>query len=183
MWRGGDRTAGTELFIRLYRMLCDWQRRHFPREDSEVVQDALLRLCRHPDRYRGRCKLTSYLFRIMHNRVIDIRRTRRGRVRVVPLDGFVAEDRVDVESFLMEGERRACVLVALEGLPDDVRRIVELHYWHEHTVEQIGDILGMPVGTVKSKLQWARRRMRPVLERATLGAPTVAVIRLGASDV
>lgn len=164
LWCAGDRASGEELCLRLNSVLCEWRRRYYPREDIDVVQDVLLRLCRRPEGYGGRCKLRSYVFRMLHHRVIDAERERRRRGPVVPIEEEEVGDDESADEALAAGEGRARVLAAVTALPDDVRHIVELHYWDELTTRQIGETLHRPVGTVKSKLQWARRQMRPGLE-------------------
>ena len=61
-------------------------------------------------------------------------------------------------------ERRKFIAVLLEELPDLYRTVVNLRYWLDYSIEEIGEVLALPPGTVKSYLFRARQQLRTLAE-------------------
>ncbi len=134
---------------------------------EDVVQEALLSLWRSGARYdRGRGSVRTWLLGIVHNRAIDALRRRtvrdRGRVSEEGIEErLVAPERTDVE-FARRDEARE-VRGALERLPDEQSRVIELAYFGGLTHVQIASMLDTPVGTVKGRMRLGLAKMRMAL--------------------
>jgi RNA polymerase sigma-70 factor (ECF subfamily) len=155
-----DRHAGA-AFSLAYRM-CG---RRATAED--VVQDAFLSLWRSGARYdRARGSVRSWVLSVVHNRAIDgFRREAVKQARDVHDDG-IAERMPAAQLTDAEVERRddaQLVRGALEELPPDQRRVIELAYFGGFTHSQIAELLELPAGTVKGRMRLGLSKMRLAL--------------------
>ncbi len=141
---------------------------------EDVVQEAFLSLWRSGARYdRGRGSVRTWALGIVHNRAIDALRRRtvreRGRVEEEGIaERLVAPERTDVE-FARRDEARE-VREALEQLPGEQSKVIELAYFGGLTHVEIASMLKMPVGTVKGRMRLGLAKMR-----MALGDPTEVV--------
>lgn len=136
---------------------------------EEAVQDAFLQVWRRAasfDAARGG-SVRSWLLTIVHNRAIDARR-RRGRSRTdTGLE--IAEGALtapDVWDDVARGLERDEVRVAVDALPEEQRRAVELAYFEGLTHREIAVRTGTPLGTVKGRLRLGLQRLRASLVAA-----------------
>ena len=134
---------------------------------EDVVQEALLSIWRSRLRYdQTRGSVRNWILGIVHNRAIDgLRRNsvhdrRRATLEVVE-ERFEAPERTDVEVARREEARG--VRGALETLPDEQRRTLELAYFGGFTHTQIAEMVHEPVGTVKGRMRLGLEKMRPQL--------------------
>ena len=112
--------------------------------------------CRHPDRF------AAWLMQIVRNRARD---QLRARARpLLPLDALdLAAPGPSPETEAVRGDERTRLLAALRRLPEDRRTVLLLHDLEGWTHREIAERLGLPAGTVRSHLHYARRRMRELL--------------------
>lgn len=170
MGEDGTATASPEATLRtLYGryagpLLGYAQRATGSREVAEdIVQETLLRAWRHADRYEAeRGSMDTWLFTIARNLVIDHHRRRAARPRSVAQ----VEDHEPVETD--EALERAVeawqVATALRRLSEDHRAAIVETYYRGASVAQAAERLGVPEGTVKSRLHYGLRNLRLVLE-------------------
>ena len=134
---------------------------------EDVVQEAFLSLWRSGARYdRARGSVRTWLLGIVHNRAIDALRRRavreRGRVHEEGVEErLAAAERTDVEAARRQEARE--VRDALEQLPHEQSRVIELAYFGGLTHAQIASMLGTPVGTVKGRMRLGLSKMRIAL--------------------
>jgi RNA polymerase sigma-70 factor, ECF subfamily len=124
---------------------------------EDIVQEAFLSVWRSAVRYQPeRGNLRSWLLSVVHNR------------RRVDVEGIeerkAAPELTDAEAF--RREEAQTVREAMERLPADQLRVVELAYFGGFTHSQIADLLGMPLGTVKGRMRLALDKMRDGLGEA-----------------
>src|SRR5207248_3532484 len=135
---------------------------------EEVAQEAFLSIWRSGGRYdRTRGSVRTWLLGVVHNRAIDALRRSTVRDRLRAGDDQAAErieapERTEVE-FARREEARSMREV-LAALPNDQRRVVELAYFGGFTHEQIAEILGTPLGTVKGRMRLALEKLRASIE-------------------
>ena len=131
---------------------------------EDIIQEAFLSIWRSRMRYdRSRGSVRTWVLGIVHNRAIDaLRRGASHDRRQEALDGVEerheAPDRTDVEAARREEARS--VRTALETLPDDQRRTIELAYFGGFTHSQIAELLDQPVGTVKGRMRLGLDKLR-----------------------
>jgi len=141
---------------------------------EDVVQEACLSLWRSGARYdRSRGSVRTWLLGIVHNRAIDALRRRTVRDRgLVNREGIAerlpAPERTDVEAARRDEARE--VRDALDQLPEEQSRVIELAYFGGLTHAQIASMLQTPVGTVKGRMRLGLAKMR-----MALGDPAEAV--------
>jgi RNA polymerase sigma-70 factor, ECF subfamily len=134
---------------------------------EDVVQEGFLALWRNGSRYdSSRGSLRSWLLRIVHNRAIDALRRGAARDALHGDDDGIMERLVspvftDVE--LIQRDEAREVRLALERLPLDQRRVIELAYFRGLTHVEIASILGAPVGTIKGRMRLGLAKMRIAL--------------------
>ena len=135
---------------------------------QEVVHDAFVAMWSAPDAYDPtRGPFRSYLLSHVHHRAVDaVRREERLRARERRANPGPAtvEDVVEVVAEEADlADRRRQVKDALDSLPEDQRRLVELMYFRGWTQSRIAEEEGIPIGTVKSRVFAAMRRLRDSL--------------------
>lgn len=160
--RAGEEAAVDELFGRVWPLVWHWA---FGVTGDRmladhVAQDAVLRAFRSLDRFDPARPFRPWLKRITVNLAIDeLRRERRQeRARM-----WMTELR-NVAPFEDDPELLGSLVAAVRELPERQRLVVVLHYWLDTGVEEIGAILGIPIGTVVSRLSRARAVLRERLE-------------------
>lgn len=154
------------------------------REDAlDVVQDAFIKAHRHLDRFQGQSSFYTWLYRIVVNLCIDLRR-RRARAKTDPLDETMAHDQdlageLDVSPHrhttqplqnAQNNELGKHLQAALDGLSDNHRTILLLREVEGLSYEELAQVLGISKGTVMSRLFHARQNMQRLL-RPALGLP------------
>ena len=130
---------------------------------EDVVQEAFLSLWRSGARYdRTRGSVRTWVLGIVHNRAIDaLRRSMVHDKRRASDEGiqerFEARERTDVEAARREEARE--VRAALETLPAEQCRVIELAYFGGFTHSEIAEVLEAPIGTVKGRMRLGLRKL------------------------
>jgi RNA polymerase sigma-70 factor (ECF subfamily) len=134
-----------------------------PVEAQDAVHDAVLIGWRRFGSLRDRSRFDAWFGRIVLNLCRDrLRAQRRGRVRDAAL-GVQAELRRPDE--LGQVARREAIAAAFPVLDPDLQIVVVLRFYRDLQLEAIAELLDIPLGTVKSRLHTALRRLRAELER------------------
>jgi RNA polymerase sigma-70 factor (ECF subfamily) len=137
---------------------------------EDIVQEAFLSVWRSSVRYQPeRGNLRSWLLSVVHNRAIDsLRRSLVHSRREAAAEGVeerkAAPELTDVEA--LRREEAQTVRSAMEQLPSDQLKVVELAYFGGFTHSQIAEMLDMPLGTVKGRMRLALDKMRDGLQGA-----------------
>jgi RNA polymerase sigma-70 factor, ECF subfamily len=172
--RAGDDTALVEIFDQLSPFVFGLARRLTGSSSmaEDVMQEVFTSLWTQPDRFDPeRGSLRAYLGVMSHRRAVDaIRRSSSRQRREEKVGGLVPTTPVQ-EDLADAAAISASVQAALAQLPEDQRRTVELAFWKGMTHQEIARSLGIPEGTVKSRLRLAQSKLRGWL---TDGAMVVA---------
>jgi RNA polymerase sigma-70 factor, ECF subfamily len=125
---------------------------------EDVAQEALLRAYRRFHRLRDRNRFRAWLVRITFRLALDRarsakRREQRETLWARPVPRPTTEDLAASSEFQEHLDR------ALEELPEKLRLVLLLSAMEGHTQEEVGAMLGLPVGTVKSRLFFARKQL------------------------
>jgi len=111
----------------------------------------------------GPAKLSTWIHRVTHNHLVD--RHRRARRRETePLEETLSADD-SPEDALTSRQRSARLRSALTRLPEAQRRAIVHHYLDELTVQDVAELEGVPVGTIKSRLHHGRSKLLELLRR------------------
>ena len=180
--KDGDFAAFSELVDRHQRSLINffyhlcWDRQ----TAEDCAQEVFLRVYSHLDRYEPQAKFTTFLFRIARNLWID--RARSAAVHGKPAsldrrtddgDGRSLGDRVPSRTLspvdiLAKEEQQAALQRALDQLPEEQKAVVILSEIQGLKYQDIGAILDVPVGTVKSRMHTAMEKLKELLSVAEL---------------
>jgi RNA polymerase sigma-70 factor, ECF subfamily len=129
---------------------------------EDILQDVFLQVHRSLDSYDpSRGAFSTWLYRMTINRCLNSRRSSRSLRR---LEDIAGSDPGSINSLVDRLEDDDCVRRALGRLSDKLRAMVILRYYFGFSYGEIADILEMPLGTVKSRLNQALRSMRDSLE-------------------
>ncbi len=135
---------------------------------GDCAQEALLRAYRAMNSYRSEAKLETWLYRIAYNICLDALR-RRKRIQAESLDalsenGFTPEDKGQTPySALEQKERMEALKKGLDKLPEEMRTVLLLSQVEDMGYDEIAKITNTPVGTVKSRINRARLKLKEIL--------------------
>jgi RNA polymerase sigma-70 factor, ECF subfamily len=134
---------------------------HDPDEAKDIAQDAFLRAFRRLESFRPDRPFSRWLFVIARNASLDAIRRRR-RLQALPQsDGTATEP--GPEDWAMRNDEAERVRTALEALPEHYRTVLDLYYTSGLRYREIADVLRIPIGTVKTYIARAKRRLRDEL--------------------
>jgi RNA polymerase sigma-70 factor (ECF subfamily) len=166
----GDDTALAELYDRVgrvaygiaFRILRD------ERLAEDAVQEGFLAVWRSAATFRAeRAKASTWVVTLVHRRAVDIVR-REERRRAEPLEPAGVQDTPDpsgsAEDEAWLGFERERVLGALAALPDAQRESLELAYYGGYSQSELAEMLGVPIGTIKSRMFAGLARLRELLD-------------------
>jgi RNA polymerase sigma-70 factor (ECF subfamily) len=172
----GDDEAFAALYDRHQHALINFfYRMCYDRALAEdLTQEAFLRLIRHRGKYRPEATFRTFLYTVARNLLIDRHRSRKAAPRTVSADLRVQEDGATIGDLLearQEGvvkriaDREAAALVreALESLPEAQRAVYVLAEAQGLKYREVAEVLGVPVGTVKSRMNAAVTKLRGML--------------------
>ena len=158
----------------LYAVLVNRYRTRVSRYVERFTQDVFVKVYGALDSFDPHFKFSTWLFRIAGNAAID--HLRRRRVRTLPLEYPSGEDgeiravdppemRPNPHEELTRRRLRDALAAAIDRLPDDYRELISLRHYGEMPYEEIAELKGMPLGTVKNKLFRARQALRDLLPK------------------
>ena len=168
----GDVRAFERLVVQYQGKVRSFARSFAPDHDeaADLAQEALVKVYRSIGSFRFESSFTTWLFRIVKNTFLDAVKSRAAKERSLqePLDGEgerLAEAALAEERLLRE-EDRAAVWRAIARVPESYRAVLVLFDVEGLAYDEIAQVLGMPVGTVKSRLNRGREALRQALFRA-----------------
>jgi len=130
----------------------------------DAVQEALIRAWRDARGLRDPERFNAWLYRLTVNACLDISRRRRRRVMEVAIDSLEVPGQVDLAGDLAQ---RETVDEALRTLDAGHRAVVALYYLLDLPLREVAEVLGIPLGTVKSRLHHSLETMRTGVLRNT----------------
>lgn len=135
---------------------------------EELAQDVFLRIHRGLPYFRGEARLSTWIYRIVAN-VVSEERSARPPATVSlderDADGeAVGPEPVSIDAAYSALELRDRLSKAVERLPPHYRLLINGHYLHGLKYEELTEVAGLPIGTVKTHLHRAKRLLRRVLE-------------------
>ena len=157
----GDQAALRALYARHATRIFRYAGRMLRDESKgeDIVSVVFIDVWRHAGRFEGRSAVSTWLLSIARNKAISVLR----RSRDQELDEEAAEEIVDEDDNpeVQEQKRsksdrlRACI----QRLSPEHREVIDLVYYHDKSVEEVATIVGIPEGTVKTRMFHARKRL------------------------
>ncbi|MFM8275111.1 MAG: sigma-70 family RNA polymerase sigma factor [Gemmata sp.] len=172
---GGRRDAFGELVSRYQARLYNSALRlvHSPEDAADVVQDTFLNAYQALHTFKGDAEFFTWLYRIAFNTAISLKRKKRpvvsleSHTRETGLDPDDPSDYVKPNSALERNEDERHLHEAIAKLSAEHRDVLVLKDLEGMKYEQIAEILGVPIGTVRSRLHRARLDLRDLLTAPT----------------
>lgn len=170
----GDRDSFNQLMVRWERPIYALAYRTLGREDEarDICQETFLRAYRALPNFRGQAKFSSWLYRIALNLCRDwIRKERRAPVVQPPEDvdlfdlAAAAEPSESIEDLVARKDMSRLVEQAMARLPEEQRTAILLKEYHGLTFQEIADLVGCPLSTVKTRLYQGLTVLRRELAR------------------
>ena len=162
----GDRLAMQVLFarhhVRVYRFVLRIVRNEATAED--LTSEAFLDVWRHAGKFEGRSAVSTWMLSIARFKALSALRRRPEE----ELDDETAEafedDADDPEAALGKKDKGTVLRQCLTALSADHREIIDLVYYHEKSVEEVAEIVGIPEATVKTRMFYARKKLSELLK-------------------
>ncbi len=150
----------------VYRMVGDYD------AALDLTQEVFIKVYNSLARYRSEFKFSTWIYKIAHNAAID--HLRRYAVREQALSGeldgeprvvAIESRRLTPEQESEREERRTEIESVVDELPSAYRELIVLRHSHDLSYDEIAEVTGLPLGTVKNRLFRARDAMRELLLR------------------
>jgi RNA polymerase sigma-70 factor, ECF subfamily len=162
----GDRLAMQVLFarhhVRVYRFVLRLVRQEATAED--LISEVFLDVWRQAGRFEGRSAVSTWLLAIARFKALSVLRRKPEQ----ELDDEMAqaiEDHSDTPDVTLEKKDKAAIIrQCLEALSADHREVIDLVYYHEKSVEEVAEIVGIPEATVKTRMFYARKKLAELLK-------------------
>jgi RNA polymerase sigma-70 factor (ECF subfamily) len=165
---GGSEGAMRQLFIRHHGRVLGFVR-HILRDEAvaeEIASQVFLEVWRGAAAFQERASGLTWILSIAHHRSLNVLRKRRE----VGLDDGEAEAVADMgdnpEVTAQKTDKGAVLRRCSDALPPIYREIIDLVYYHEMSIKEVCEILGLPDGTVKTRLFKARKTLERMLKEA-----------------
>jgi len=133
-------------------------------DTEDIAQEVFLRAYRGLSKFRGESAFSTWLTRITVNYCLKVLNQRKAKPLLELVTSLIAWPKESTQQFIVEQqEQRAVVKDALEQLSPKYKTVVVLLYFEEYSCEEIAEIMGCSVGTVKSRLYHARMKLKKLL--------------------
>ena len=164
----GDRRAMQVLFgrhqVKVYRFLVRMTGDTAAADD--LVSEVFFEVWRKAASFEGRSRVSTWLLGIARFKALSAAR-RRTEDQLSDLTAETIEDESDdPETVLSKQDTGTIIRNCLQKLSADHREIIDLVYYHEKSVEEVAEVVGIPSGTVKTRMFYARKRMAELLKEA-----------------
>lgn len=164
-WNAGDGRAGEQLFRRHFVAVARFFRTKIDGDVEDLVQRTFLGCLEGRARFRGAGTFRSYLFGIAYRVLYTHYRSKRADERI-DLSAVSLHDLSPSPSTIVAQRREHQLLLAgLRRISLDYQVVLELYFWEDLTAAAIGELLGVPEGTVRTRIRRARELLTAQIER------------------
>jgi RNA polymerase sigma-70 factor (ECF subfamily) len=164
----GDRLAMQVLFarhhVRVFRFVVRLVRNESTAED--LISDVFLDVWRQAGRFEGRSAVSTWLLSIARFKALSALRRRPEEALDEEAAGAIEDPSDDPETSLEKKDKSVLIRQCLAGLSTEHREIIDLVYYHEKSVEEVAEIVGIPENTVKTRMFYARKKLAELLKVA-----------------
>ena len=162
----GDRLAMQVLYaryhVRVFRFVVRLVRDESTAED--LISEVFLDVWRQAGRFEGRSAVSTWMLAIARFKALSALR-RQPEQELDDRTAEAIEDTADDPHTALEKKDKGAILrKCLTGLSAEHREIIDLVYYHEKSVEEVAEIVGIPENTVKTRMFYARKRLAELLK-------------------
>jgi RNA polymerase sigma-70 factor (ECF subfamily) len=163
-----DRVAIEVLYgryqVRLFRFLVRLVRNEAVAE--ELTNETFLEIWRTAERFESRSSPSTWMFAIARNKALSLLR-KRSEAELDDDAAMLIEDDSDTpEVAAQKGDKAALIRACLARLSTNHREVVELVYYHDKSIKEVSDIVGIPENTVKTRMFHARKKLSELMAEA-----------------
>lgn len=163
-WKGGDRRAGNDLFQRHFQPIRRFFVNKTDGDVGELVQSTFVRCLDAANRFEGRSSFRTFLFAIANNLLREHYRAKLKDQRLADLGELSVADMGAGPSTVLHAKREQRLLLrALRRIPMKDQVILELYFWEKLTAIEIGQIMGVPENTARSRIRNGKKRLKEAL--------------------
>lgn len=174
--KDGDISAFNDLVQQYEKRVFNFAYRMSGNYDDacDVAQEAFVRVFNAINTFRGEANFTTWLYRIVTNVYLDERKKQKSHMHTSLEDYIELEEnsvtrqiedgRPTPDNMVEQGERNDLLRMAIQDLPEYQRIMVVLYHTQSKSYEEIAEIMKLPIGTVKSRLNRARLALKEKLE-------------------
>ena len=161
-----DKTAMRDLYEayspNLTNFVKNWL--YDPTQAADLVHETMLEVWRNAKRFEGRSSLKSWIFSIARNKSID---TNRRGARVTYTDEVPEniDSETSQEDFVLGVQNAKYLMAAMKELSDSHRRVLHLAFFEDMKYEDIAVIEDCPVGTVKTRILHAKKKLLYIIKK------------------
>ncbi len=143
---------------------------------EEIIQDSFLEVWKHPERFRGDSLFKTWLLGIARHKALDcLRKLRKDHDPLEEIEETLMSQELPVTDVIQEEQIQQGIKFCLESLSahgklsDAHREVLHLAYVEDQDINEIAQILGCPDNTVKTRLHYARLRIKDCIKRRLFG--------------
>jgi len=164
----GDRLAMQVLYarhhVRVFRFVVRLVRDEATAED--LISEVFLDVWRQAGRFEGRSAVSTWMLAIARFKALSVLRRRPDQELDEETAGAIEDPSDDPAAALEKKDKSTMLRKCLTGLSAEHREIIDLVYYHEKSVEEVAEIVGIPENTVKTRMFYARKRLAELVKAA-----------------
>ncbi len=171
-WRAGEQAAGQRLFMRHFDALRRFFRNKVGDDAGDLAQATLLACLEQRDRFREEATFRTFMFAIARKRLYSYYEAKLVAGRRFDSTSMSAADLAPTPSELIgASQQHKLLLHALRSMPIELQELLELHYWEQLVGPDLAEVLGVPEGTVRTRLRRARQLLVERIGELARGGP------------
>jgi RNA polymerase sigma-70 factor, ECF subfamily len=150
--------------VRVFRFVVRLVRDEGTAED--LISEVFLDVWRQAGRFEGRSAVSTWVLAIARFKALSALRRKPDEELDEEAAGAIEDPTDDPEMSLEKKNKSVLIRKCLTGLSADHREIIDLVYYHEKSVEEVAEIVGIPENTVKTRMFYARKKLAELLKAA-----------------
>jgi RNA polymerase sigma-70 factor, ECF subfamily len=166
----GDQRALQVLYarhhVRVYRFVLRLTQDRSLAED--LVSDVFIDVWRRAGSFKGKSQVSTWVLAIARYKALSALRAHSDAQLDDNAAASIVDPTDDAETMMSKRDRSATIQKCLAQLSPNHREVLDLVYYHERSVDEVAEIVGVPLITVKTRMFYARKRMENLLEASGL---------------
>ncbi len=141
-------------------------------EVEDVLQMAYIKVYRGLAGFRGDARFSTWVFQIARNEAINV--VKKRRLDTTPIEDVIvaAPDRLSPEAVAQQSDAGEQLETAMQRLDENQKMALELRYMGERSYDEIAELMGVPLGTVKTYIHRGKAELKKVMDRRAAGERT-----------
>ncbi|PIP13381.1 MAG: hypothetical protein COX49_02255 [bacterium (Candidatus Stahlbacteria) CG23_combo_of_CG06-09_8_20_14_all_40_9] len=169
--KSGDKRAFEKLLTEYKNMIYTIVNRMVYNKNKvdDLLADIFVKVYQNIQRFDERSKLSTWMYRIAYNHCLDhIRKAKRDSLEAYePLDSMfdLSSNGLDAEKMVLKEEREQVLYALVDSMPERYRMVLNFYYFEGISYNDISEIMGIPMGTVKTYLFRAKACLRGKMKK------------------